>query len=180
MTKLTKSDSERAHYLRQEIINLRISATEQFFRLGEVLKEVQDKEYWRMGYESFTEYFSDPEFSLKKSTVYHAIKLFETFADQKPLLDIPVSKLIMIAPHVTEKNKDEMVEAARGLSRGDLRHELGGEIGQPISEPGLPKVYKCETCFRAKGIGWSQLCHCGLAPAQIEYIGKLIEAIEYD
>ena len=179
---MTKLQQNRAHELRQEIIQLRISATEQFFRLGEILKEIRDEEYWKMGWESFDAYFSDPELGLKSSTVYHAIKMIETFPNREKLLGIPVSRLVMIAPHVTSDNREKLIEAAKGLSRSDLRHELLTHGLEPTKEEiiPIPKIYGCKTCKRVKGVRFDGLCHCGWTKEQIEYIGKLIDKIEYD
>lgn len=178
---LTKTDAKRAHELREELKAIKLIATEHFFRTGEILKEVRDKDYWRAGYESFEAWYADPELGMKTSTVYHAIKLVETFLDWRKLIDIPISKLIMIAPHVTKKNEPDLIVASRSLSRGDLRHELITYGLEPEKQTGsiLPKVYPCKSCGGLKGVRFDGLCHCGWTPEQINHMGKLIDKIEF-
>ena len=174
------TDAKRADYLRQELIRLRITAAEQFFKLGDILKEIRDKEYWKMGYHSFETYFADPEIGLRRSTAYHAIKLVETFKDWSKYTNIPVSKLIMIAPHINEKNKTDLIVAEGSLSRSDLRHELLSHGYEPERSKGvqLPKIHECNVCHGAKGIRWDDLCHCGWTAKQIEHVGKLVDKVE--
>ena len=179
--KFTGKDKEEAHQLREDLRVIKLVTTEYFFKTGEILKQVRDREYWRMGWDTFESYYSDPELSFKTSTVYHAIKLVETFPKWKKLLDVPSSKLIMIAPHVTKKNETDLVVAARNLSRGDLRHELMtyGLEPEKKNEPPLPKIYKCNSCNLIKGVRWDDLCHCGWTKEQIVYMGKLIDKVEF-
>jgi len=161
MTDLAISD--RAFELHQELVGLTLSATHHFFRMGELMKEIRDDELWRiMGYESFEAYFSDPELDFKKSSVYHAINLVETFRERKELETIPVSKLIMVAPHITESNKSEMVEMARTLSRSDLQHQLIVMKLATVAPqlPPFPKVYPCMRCGKVRGITVKDLCTC--------------------
>src|SRR3990167_9665579 len=102
--------AQRGTDLRRELLDLSVSATAHFFRLGEIMKEIRDKGIWQpLGYESFEAFYSDPDLAYAKSSVYHAIKLVETFPDWKDKVGIPVSKLIMIAPHVKDNNKEELV-----------------------------------------------------------------------
>ena len=39
-------------------------------------------------------------------------------------MEVPVSKLIMIAPHVNERTQEELLADAESLSRSDLDHKL--------------------------------------------------------
>lgn len=181
MKQLTKSEAKRAHDLREELKKIGVVTREHFFRTGEILREIRDEELWMTGYESFEAYYSDPELGFKTSTVYHAIKLVDKFPNWKKVLDIPISKLIMVAPHVTKENKSALVVASRALSRGDLRHELMSHGLEPEARKGIdiPKVYPCKTCRGIKGVRFDGLCHCGWTPEQIEHISKLIEKVEF-
>lgn len=179
---ITPDKADHSHSLRQELIALRISATEHFFRIGEILKEVRDNQYWIVeGHPSFESYIADPEIGIKRSTAYHAIKLIETFPQRELLSEIPVSKLIMIAPYVKEENKLELIAAAKSLSRSDLRQELVSHGFEPErkTEPQMPKIYKCNVCHNIKGVRWDDLCHCGITPAQIDHIGRIIDRVEF-
>lgn len=176
--KFTKKEQDRAFQLRQELLKLRASATENFFRIGIILKEVRDKELWRMGADTFEEFFADPEIGLKRSTAYHAIKLVETFPKWERLVEVPVSKLIMIAPHVTEDNKEELLKEAEALSRSDLGYKLREEGKIQPRDFGIPKIYRCKDCKLIKGVKWDDLCHCGWSPRQIEYVSKLVDSVD--
>lgn len=145
------------------------------------MKEINEGGYWRAGWDSFEAWYADPELGMKTSTVYHAIKLIETFPDWKKLIDIPVSKLIMIVAHTTEKNKTDLIVAARSLGRGDLRHELLTHGLEPERKTGVyvPKTFPCKSCGGVRGITFDDLCHCGWTKKQIEYIGELIDKIEF-
>ena len=179
---LTVKEGARLHELRTELLGLVETATEHFFRMGVIMKEVRDKELWRGGYQSFGAFYSDPEFSFKKSSVYHAIRLVEVFPEWKPLVDVPVSKLMLIAPHMTEKNRDDLVDHARSLSASDLYHHMET---QHLVSPGvsayetMPKIFPCNVCKRAKGITFDMLCHCGWTPEQIDHVSQLIDSVEF-
>ena len=179
-TSLSRKDADKAHELREELKEIKLATTEHFFRTGEILKEVRDEGLWRAGWHSFEAWWADPELSMRSSSVYHSIKLVETFPKWKELLKIPVSKLIAIAPHVTEKNKSDLLVAAKALSRSDLRHELLSHGLEPerIKETPLPKIYKCNTCKGTKGVRWNELCHCGWSKKQIEHVGMLVDKID--
>jgi hypothetical protein len=132
----TKKHADRFNRLRQRLTELSQSATKYFFEMGAIMKEIRDEELWKMGHESFTAFYSDPEFDFKKSSVYHAIKLVELFPEYSKFVDIPVSKLIMIAAHVTPENKNQLVNDACE-SNGWLRlalnyHPFRGSILAPL------------------------------------------------
>lgn len=178
---LTVQEGARLHELRQQLLGLVATATEHFFRMGVIMKEIQDKELWRGQYQSFGAFYSDPEFSFKKSSVYHAIRLVEVFPEWEKLIDVPVSKLIIIAPHATQKNREELVTHARTLSASDLYHHLETQalVAQDPKYVPLPKIFPCNVCHKAKGITWDMMCHCGWTPAQIERISTLIDVVEF-
>ena len=177
--KALMAEAGRIHKLRQELLDLAVSATEHFFRLGEIMKEVRDDELWRAGYESFAAFFSDPELDYKKSSVYHAIKLAELFPKWKKLTDVPVGKLILIAPHVDSTNKEALIKDARGMAHSDLRHELVVKklIEKDPKLKTFPKTYPCSVCSKVKGVNFDSLCHCGWTKEQIEHIRKLIDRV---
>lgn len=146
------------HSLQNELRTLSYTATASFCRLGEIMKEIHDNELWKGQYDSFEAFFSDPEFAYKKSSVYHSMKLVETFPKWKELVDVPVSKLIMITPHLDEDNREDMVDKARSLSTSDLYVEIGEAQG--FTAKNLPKVYRCNICEKVKGVKAEELCTC--------------------
>ena len=173
-------EADRFHELREKLLELSVSATQHFFEMGKIMKEIRDKELWKMGYESFGAFYSDPEFDFKKSSVYHAIRLVELLPEWQKFIDIPTGKLVMIAAHITDENRNELINMARTLSRSDLQHQL---IVKRIAEVSprlapLAKIYPCSRCGKARGITFDGLCHCGWTSEQIALISKAIEKIE--
>jgi len=178
--KLVQSKAEREEELHQRLISLSAVNARNFFEFGEVLKEIRDDELWKTGgYDSFDAYFSDPELSLSRSSVYHAIALIEHFPEWRELMPIPVSKLIMIVPHLTNENKPKLLEYATGLSKSDLKIQLEslGTQEEHSYRP-LPKIYWCNGCKRIKGVYHNELCTCGWTPEQIKKLLELVKGVE--
>ena len=173
------TSGQRLFTLRQELKGLSQSATEHFCKLGEIMKEIHDNELWKGQYESFEAFYSDPEFSFKKSSVYHSMKMVTVFPKWQELVDVPVSKLILIAPHLTEENRTKLVSQARSLSFSDLYVELD-TLGISAGTIPLPKVFPCNVCHKAKGITFDDLCHCGWNFQQTKIISGAIDKIQRD
>ena len=180
MKAISKSDADRGAELHQKLVVLSGITTRNFFEFGEMLKEIRDKELWLvMGFESFDSYFSDPDLSLSKSSVYHAIALVEHFPEWREMLPVPISKLIMIVPHITPENKPRLLEYATGLSRSDLKLQLDSlGTGDTYSYKPLPKVYWCQNCKRIKGVYYNELCTCGWTPEQLQRLLDLVREVE--
>ena len=167
-----------AHSLHERLVALSNQATKSAYEMGLILKKIRDDGMWEiLGHQSFTAYFSSPELGLKKSSVYRAIRLVEVFPQLEAVQQIPISKLSAITPYVTQENKDELVELAQSQSLGDLLHQLSEKKRQEVEPKSLPlpKIYICNECKGIKGITWDRLCHCGMTPNQITFIGKAID-----
>ena len=176
----TPALATRGNQLHQELLTLKLTATHHFYRLGEIMREVRDKKLWQvMDYESFEAYFSDPELDFERASVYRAIQTVEKFKLEE-VAHVPVGKIFVILPYVTDENKPKLLQAAAGLSRGDLIHEVregGGD--EKVSSPyALPKIYRCKDCRKIKGVSFDGLCHCGWTPQQIEIVSKAIANVE--
>lgn len=170
----------RLHELQQDLRSLSVSATEHFCKLGMIMKEIRDNNLWDGSYESFEDFFSDPEFSFKKSSVYHSIRLVEVFPQWKELRDIPVSKLIMVVPHLEAGDKETLISQARSLSTGDLYQELSElKTGEEETRyPRMPKIYPCNVCHGVKGVRFSDFCHCGWSEPSKKIIQQAIDKVE--
>jgi len=168
----------QAHQLHEQLLGLVRQAAFYSYQMGAILKKIRDEEAWKsLGYETFNSYFASPELGLKKTSVYRAIRLVEVFPQFEEVKDIPVSKLTTITPYLNETNKSELLLLAKSQSLGDLLHQLSEHQRQetePKSLP-LPKIYICNECKGIKGVTWDRLCHCGMTPNQIAFIGKAID-----
>jgi hypothetical protein len=151
---IVKSVAVRAHDLHKQLVAITAQTSLHFFQFGEILKEIRDAELWKtLGCDSFESYFSDPELDCSRSSVYHAISLVEHFPDWKTMSPVPTRKLIMIAPHLTDGNKTKLLEYASGLSSSDLQKQLTDMgLKEDTGFVGLPKVYRCQTCHKVKGV----------------------------
>lgn len=163
MTKKELAKADRAHELDKQLRSLTVMATEAFYRMGQIMKEIRDNQYFEvLDFDSFEAYFAQPELGFKKSSVYHAIKLVETFPAYKEIADVSYGKLLMIAPHITESNKLDLIGKARSLSRSDLITEIRDLRGG--GEPDVTRVYRelwlCPKCGRIKGIKVYEICRC--------------------
>jgi len=183
MTSLQKAN--KAHEIHKELSNLRVSALWHFYRMGELVREVRDEQYWEvLGYDSFESYLSDPDIAIPVSSAYHAIGVVETFPRYKEIEGLTVRNTITILSAVRQKEskRERLVEMARTLSISDLRHELLNRrlLEQKIgNQTELPKIYSCKDCGGVKGISWQNLCHCGLRPEAAKEIAGFIEK-KYD
>ena len=177
---LTLGQAERFHQLTEELKGLAGTAMMHLYRLGEIMKEVRDQELWKAGYDSFKAFYSDPELDYSESSVWRSIKMVENFTLEE-LNGVQVGKMYVILPHVEESNKAELLRMAESLSRGDLIHQLNIKrlVEKVPKIEKMPRIYPCNVCGGAKGIAWEQLCHCGWTPKQIEYVGKLIDKINF-
>jgi len=152
-----------------ELLHLKKTANEYYFRLGGLLKEVRDNQLWAESYESFTAYCADPELDFSVSHAKNAITLVERFPNWQRLIDIGYSKLLAIAPHIEKHDKDELIGMARSLSRSDLYHELAElKLKRDTSYTPLPKIYRCGVCSGVRGIYPGDLCRCGLTDDEVK------------
>lgn len=126
---------EAAYQLERQIIEAKESIGKNFIKLGQLLKEVRDKHYYKeLGYDKFTEYLSSPEVGISRSWAYDFIKIYEVLITKHKvphaeLIGIDYTKLRQILP-VVQKKPDEVgewVDKAKSLRRVDLQREIDGD-----------------------------------------------------
>ncbi len=174
--KLAKSD--RAFQVTEELRKIALSVTAHAYRIGELLKEVRDEKHWeKLDYKSFKAYYAD--FGFKKTRVYDYIAIAENFTFGE-IKGVYLTKLSIIVPFLTEGNKEQLLEKAGALTISDLIHEVRGlePKDEVEKERPLPKIYRCNVCYKIKGVSFYHLCHCGLTKKQIQYIAQLIDRLE--
>src|SRR3990167_983578 len=162
---------EKLHQLKQELVELRNKGMMVYYRLGEIMKEVYDKELWRESYESFSAFCADSELSFDYSNVMKAIKIVQNFQLEE-VVHVPEGKLVAILPYLKHKDKKELLQLATSLSRSDLRQELMETEREKIESnfKPMPKIYACKVCLKVKGVYIRDLCHCGKPPKVVEFI----------
>jgi hypothetical protein len=171
--------ASKAHAIHEELKTLKSSALWHFYRMGELVKEMRDANYWEtLGHASFEAYLTDPEVAIPISSAYHAIGLVEMFPDYEEIKDLTVRNAIAILSPVRQKkiSRERLVEMASTLPINDLRQELleYNSLEPKESRRELPTIYFHKDCGRIKGVDWNDLCHCGLTEEDIEEISKLI------
>ena len=130
--------TDQAHQNYTQICSLRHSINNGFWILVEQLKQCRENRYWAaLGYESFSSYLAQPEIDFHEHTVdnwittYNHIKAHNLLPPEG-VIDIAISKLSIIAPHLTEDNAEELLEKARTLSRRDLVASFTNREPDPI------------------------------------------------
>lgn len=136
--------------------------------LGKLLKENVEKEYWKkLGYESFSDFIAQENFSFSRRTAYNYMDLWDMYVKWRikyeEFVSIPYSKLLAIKNVINEENLSDWLAKAKELSRTDLQlevKEVEANKDQEVYKP-FPKVYRCSDCG-----GWvvdidpKDLCKC--------------------
>lgn len=139
-----------AHENREALVRIRLESGKLGFALARLLKENRDKSYYKLlGYDSFEEFLADPDISMRRSTVYNYIRIYELFVerlklDEAMLAEIGTRRLQLVSP-VVENDPKEWMSKARELSRSDLAEEVriakgegGGE--NKLAPPNIPPI----------------------------------------
>jgi len=146
-----------------------------FLEIGRILKEFKDKRLYRAlgegGYDSWSQFLGSGEISLKGSTVYAYIEIYELFIQKfgfaiEDLAEIPYDKLRMALPSArklhTKEEVEDLVYKAKELSRSDLLKEFGQmtEEGKPIGWSKMVYLTPCEVCKGWKPPEGIIMCIC--------------------
>jgi len=121
-------DSAYERHLR--IVALRRDAERTFLDLGRELDIfVRQKEYKLLGYTSVKAYCGDPDVKLSYSTIRRAIRVKRIFIDKlkvppEELIDIGMTNLDLLTPHINQENAERLLADAAALSKTDLEQTL--------------------------------------------------------
>jgi hypothetical protein len=131
-----------AYGMFQEICQRRSEIAINFLELGRLFKAMRDERYFEcLDYETFEEFLGCPEISMRRSTVYGLIQIYELFVerlkiDHAFLASIGHAKLQVISPVVRNAtDPTDWIYKARELSRSDLITEVRLAQGKPDSGP---------------------------------------------
>lgn len=125
-----KLQSDKAFTIDLHLRQLKVETNKNFLLMAKLLKQVRDERLWKdLDYESFESYIAQPELGFDRTSVYRFIGIHEKFVDELKVPPVELqrydySKLDVIKPHVTEKNKDKLLELVESNSRSDLRESL--------------------------------------------------------
>jgi len=146
--------ADYARKITNEILELRNRADILVWELTKRLKEVRDKQLWKIeGEESFFSYLARPEFAFDRTTTLRWIQIYETFIDKYSLAPselnkIGWTKLAKVVPHVDDDNYKYMLELAETNSRSDIDRELVKQHYLTPKEPEEQAFIECVYCHR--------------------------------
>lgn len=116
----------------------------QYRRLGELLKEVRDKEYWKeWGYDSFDTY-ALVELGYRERKVRYLIATVEGFeragVTEEEAATLETAKAQAIAPVLTAENKEKWIDKAQTMKTQDLQRAVASAQGRDVTEE-APKPF---------------------------------------
>jgi len=147
----------------QRIKQIKKATESLYVELAHSLYEFHDGEMWAtLGYDSLTEYFSDPDVQLDPRWAYNLIAIYrqlvvERGVDENRLKELEVSKVTEALPAIRrgQVSVDEAFADIKALSKRDLKLKLSGRAsetpGQPdtgtsISTESEPEWAVCPSC----------------------------------
>ena len=153
MNPIQKIDNNSAYHRYIRIKQLKQHTEEMMLMIGAELHVFQkEKQYLSLDYDSFEAFLGDPDIDITPRTAYRMIRIYRVFVlrrldemhlelednnkvevliEKDPdyvrlLIAAGVSKLDNIAGHLTESNRDYLLNMASTNSRSSLRAELTG------------------------------------------------------
>lgn len=141
--------NELAFSIDQKIKELRRETVIKFWELVETLRDGRQRKLWEtMGYDSWGEYLAQPEIGMVAATVDNYITALNSGEKHPRFRELSRTRAILIAPHLDDKNADELISKARELSWSDLRTEVslldGGKEPEETGRPAKPNFFWCE------------------------------------
>lgn len=143
---LTKDIKKEKAFEQYQIIQnaLKVQSNINFI-VGKALKEIRDEKLYLYlgmgGFDTFNDFLNNPEISIRPSTAYSYIRVYEHYIleleqNTDEMSKIPFNRLVRMIPH-TKGDKDEAVELidkAKELTNVDFDKELV-EQGFIIKKP---------------------------------------------
>ncbi len=98
------------------------AVTQNYMKLGELLKEIRDKRLYEESHENFTEYLNGNDFEFTRQYAYKLIKVFEEFGNVNSSLHL--TKLLALT-HVSDKEeREELLERTKDMSVSETKQEV--------------------------------------------------------
>lgn len=129
------AEADEAYKTRQEVITLKQTIDKCFLDLGQRLCTIRDRRWYMLfDCETFDEYIDT--LSMSRGWAFQLARIHQKYRVELEVPDdrlshIGVTKLAEMAGHITEKNKDYLLDIADEASVADVKRELGTapEIG---------------------------------------------------
>src|SRR3972149_5901335 len=175
----------RAEQLRREILGLSQEIQATSLRLAALLKELRDKNLFRLlGYESLQE-FVEKELGFRARKMRALLEILEGFeragVSHEEAATVQPSKAVVIASILTEANRDDWLAKARALPVVELRREVAKAQGRPLTDGPLKswgvalfdeQRQTVETAMRLAGLAaWTDIRGIMLVTICQEFIG---------
>ena len=159
MNEITETQGKNAFELHKSIVRLKVQMGVAFLELGRLLKEIRDKELFKvLGYDSFQAYLTDSELGFKRRTAYYYIEIYEWYVgklsyDEQYLAEIGHDGLIRMLPivkkeypNMPESRLKELMMDAKELRHGDFDKKYKDEEKQNGHDDYLspPEYFRCE------------------------------------
>lgn len=158
---MNELQGQEAYVLHEQVVVARNSLAVNMVELGRLLYEVREKKtYEALDYQTFNSYLAMPELGFSQRQAYYLISIYEKMALQmgipaETIAQIGEAKSIIIKDHISEENKEEIINEAICLSRADLIAKYGkpkAHTEQDEGEVGRLSDYLCDQFTRYKDI----------------------------
>ena len=156
-----KNNISIVYDINQKVIDLKKQIEGNFLKLGAYLKEIKDKELYKvLEYKTFEEYIAQPDLSLNRRVVYSIIGVYEDFVcnqshiDMEEIKKIGYTKLERIRQFKDQDNFEEWIYKAKTLSLSDLGAEIketkgvSENLSSTKSEDKITMEITCPHCGR--------------------------------
>lgn len=161
------SQDQRYQQLVERVKALRGTLASKMYELGLLMKQVQEKELWKLGgHATFVAFCQCSEVGVRKSTAYDLIRVVEA-VDKETFLAVGLTKLRIVLS-VEGQAREELLEVAKGGASARALSKLVGRKGQ---EDVQQRVKDLERALRsafnphaAKCLGMldKKRCTCGV------------------
>ena len=137
-----------------------------FLRLGKALKSIRDDELFaEYNYDTFGEFLNSPEISLRQSTAYLYIRIYEFYQlelgmKEEEIVKTPLNRLMRMMPHLKTMDKEKAVETVEEIT-GLTNYDYDQEIKERNMVSDRPSVYECKECNKYR-IEYDEksICQC--------------------
>lgn len=96
-----------------------------FLKIGKILIEIRDKEFFKESYDSFTQYLISADFQFNRDMAYKLMDVYKEFGeDNKKIGGLGITKLVELTYVKDKEVREELTEKAKILTRDELREEV--------------------------------------------------------